>query len=177
MASSPLLFLLPPTKTSYRAGAIFKFEMCQSAPRHPVYVWFGICSRENPCDQRNELSGFIIPRKYLVEQLSNIAFTTALILRGFNLEFTMCGVRVLDRYEPKLNSLKSCISATKTQKNCERYLRKNKLITRYINFGKENEIMQTRRQLFRLESLDRIPSIAAQCFVVFLSFSKQLSPP
>jgi len=36
MASSPLPFPLPPTTTSYRAGAIFKFEMCQSAPRHPV---------------------------------------------------------------------------------------------------------------------------------------------
>jgi len=36
MASSPLLIPLPPTMTSYRAGAIFKFEMCQSAPRHPV---------------------------------------------------------------------------------------------------------------------------------------------
>ena len=24
-------------RTSYRAGAIFKFETCQSAPRHPVY--------------------------------------------------------------------------------------------------------------------------------------------
>jgi len=36
MASSPLPFLFPPTTTSYRAGAIFKFEMCQSAPRHPV---------------------------------------------------------------------------------------------------------------------------------------------
>ena len=27
---------LPPTTTSYRADAIFQFEMCQSAPRHPV---------------------------------------------------------------------------------------------------------------------------------------------
>ena len=36
MASSPLPFPFPPTTTSYRAGAIFKFEMCQSAPRHPV---------------------------------------------------------------------------------------------------------------------------------------------
>ena len=36
MASSPLLFPFPPTTTSYRAGAIFNFEMCQSAPRHPV---------------------------------------------------------------------------------------------------------------------------------------------
>jgi len=36
MASSPLPFLFPPTMTSYRAGAIFKFEMCQSASRHPV---------------------------------------------------------------------------------------------------------------------------------------------
>jgi len=36
MASSPLPFLFPPTKTSYRSSAIFKFEMCQSAPRHPV---------------------------------------------------------------------------------------------------------------------------------------------
>ena len=38
MASSPLPFPFPPTTTSYRAGAIFKFEMCQLAPRHPVYV-------------------------------------------------------------------------------------------------------------------------------------------
>jgi len=36
MASSPLPFPFPPTTTSYRAGAIFKFEMCQSAPHHPV---------------------------------------------------------------------------------------------------------------------------------------------
>ena len=36
MASSPLPFLFPPTTTSYRAGAIIKFEMCQLAPRHPV---------------------------------------------------------------------------------------------------------------------------------------------
>jgi len=36
MASSPLPFPFPPTTTSYRAGAIFKFEMCQLAPRHPV---------------------------------------------------------------------------------------------------------------------------------------------
>jgi len=36
MASSPLPFFFPSTTTSYRAGAIFKFEMCQSAPRHPV---------------------------------------------------------------------------------------------------------------------------------------------
>ena len=36
MASSPLPFLFTPTTTSYRAGAIFKFEMCQSVPRHPV---------------------------------------------------------------------------------------------------------------------------------------------
>ena len=38
MASSPLPFPFPPTTTSYRAGAIFKFEMCQSAPRHPVHT-------------------------------------------------------------------------------------------------------------------------------------------
>ena len=37
MASSPLPFPFLPTTTSYRAGAIFKFEMCQSAPRHPVH--------------------------------------------------------------------------------------------------------------------------------------------
>jgi len=37
MASSPLPFPFPPTTTSYRAGEIFKFETCQSAPRHPVY--------------------------------------------------------------------------------------------------------------------------------------------
>jgi len=43
MASSPLPFLFSPTTTSYRAGAIFKFEMCQSAPRHPVY------SQESTC--------------------------------------------------------------------------------------------------------------------------------
>ena len=36
MASSPLPFPFPPTTTSYRAGAIFKFEMCRSARRHPV---------------------------------------------------------------------------------------------------------------------------------------------
>ena len=39
MASSPLPFPFPPTTTSCRAGAIFKFEMCQSAPRHPVQ-WY-----------------------------------------------------------------------------------------------------------------------------------------
>jgi hypothetical protein len=37
MASSLLPFPFPPTTTSYRAGAIFKCEMCQSAPRHPVH--------------------------------------------------------------------------------------------------------------------------------------------
>ena len=42
MASSPLPFRFPPTTTSYRAGAIFKFEMCQSAPRHPVYIYIYI---------------------------------------------------------------------------------------------------------------------------------------
>jgi len=31
-------FLFPPTTISYRAGEIFKFEMCQSAPRHPVHL-------------------------------------------------------------------------------------------------------------------------------------------
>jgi len=36
MASSPLPFPFPPTTTSYRAGAVFKFEMCQSALRHSV---------------------------------------------------------------------------------------------------------------------------------------------
>ena len=39
MTSSPLLFPLLPTTTSYRAGAIFQFEMCQSAPRHPTLCW------------------------------------------------------------------------------------------------------------------------------------------
>lgn len=39
MVSSPLPFPFPPTTTNYRASAIFKFEMCQSAPRHPVH-WF-----------------------------------------------------------------------------------------------------------------------------------------
>ena len=38
MASSPLSFPFSPTTTSYRAGAIFKFEMCQSAPPHPVFI-------------------------------------------------------------------------------------------------------------------------------------------
>jgi len=95
-----------------------------------LYVWFGICSRENPCNQRNELSGFIMSRKYLVEQLSNIAFTTALILRGFNLEFTVCGVRVLDRYEPKLNSLNSCISVTKDAEKLRVVLNKPKFYSR-----------------------------------------------
>jgi len=42
MASS-LPFPFPPTSTSYRAGAIFKFEMCQSTPRHPVHCF------ESPC--------------------------------------------------------------------------------------------------------------------------------
>ena len=37
MASSPLPFPFPPTTTSYRAGAIFKFEKCQSALHHPVH--------------------------------------------------------------------------------------------------------------------------------------------
>ena len=37
MASSPLPFTFLPTTTSYRAGAIFKFEMCHSAPRHSVF--------------------------------------------------------------------------------------------------------------------------------------------
>jgi len=40
MASSSPPFPFPPTTTSYRAGAIFKFEMCQSAPRHPVHREF-----------------------------------------------------------------------------------------------------------------------------------------
>ena len=40
MAFSPLPFPFPPTTTSYRAGAIFKFEMCQCASRHPVYVCY-----------------------------------------------------------------------------------------------------------------------------------------
>ena len=35
MASYPLPLPFPPI-TSYQAGAILKFEMCQSAPRHPV---------------------------------------------------------------------------------------------------------------------------------------------
>ena len=39
MASSPVPFPFPPTTTSYRAGAMFKFEMCQSAPRHPVVLF------------------------------------------------------------------------------------------------------------------------------------------
>jgi len=43
MASSPLPFPFPPTATSYLAGAIFKFEMCQSARRHPVYVYVCVC--------------------------------------------------------------------------------------------------------------------------------------
>ena len=34
--SSPLPFPFPSTTTSYRAGVMFKFELCQSAPRHPV---------------------------------------------------------------------------------------------------------------------------------------------
>jgi hypothetical protein len=38
-ASCPLPFPFPPTATSYRACTIFKFEMCQSAPRHPVFSW------------------------------------------------------------------------------------------------------------------------------------------
>jgi len=42
MASSPLPFPFPPTKTSYCAGAIFKFEMCQSAPRHPVVCYLQV---------------------------------------------------------------------------------------------------------------------------------------
>ena len=42
MASSPLPFPFPPTTTSYRAGSTFKFEMCQSAPRHPVYIYIYI---------------------------------------------------------------------------------------------------------------------------------------
>jgi len=37
MASSPLPVPFPPTTASYCAGTIFKFEMCQSAPRHPVF--------------------------------------------------------------------------------------------------------------------------------------------
>jgi len=37
MASSHLPFPFRLTTTSYRAGAIFKFEMCQSAPRHLVF--------------------------------------------------------------------------------------------------------------------------------------------
>jgi hypothetical protein len=37
MVSSALPLPFTPTTTSCRAGAIFKFEMCQSAPRHPVY--------------------------------------------------------------------------------------------------------------------------------------------
>jgi len=37
MASSPLPFPFLPTTTSYRTGAIFKFEMSQSALRHPVH--------------------------------------------------------------------------------------------------------------------------------------------
>ena len=55
MASSPLPFPFPPTTTSYRAGAIFKFEMCQSAPRHPVLEkmsedknFTGVCSVQSP---------------------------------------------------------------------------------------------------------------------------------
>jgi hypothetical protein len=60
-----------------------------------------------------KVSGFIISGKYPVEDISIVAFTAALILRGFILEFTMCGVRVLDRYEPRLNSPNSCNSVTK----------------------------------------------------------------
>ena len=48
MASSPLPFLFPPTTTSYRAGAIFKFEMCQSAARHPVHKRHEVLSRRLP---------------------------------------------------------------------------------------------------------------------------------
>jgi hypothetical protein len=36
MASSPLPFPFSPTTTSYRADAILKFAMCQSAPCHPA---------------------------------------------------------------------------------------------------------------------------------------------
>ena len=38
MVSSPLPFPFPPATTSYCTGTIFKFEMCQSAPRHPVLL-------------------------------------------------------------------------------------------------------------------------------------------
>ena len=37
MVSSSLPFPFPPTMTSYRAGAIFKCEMCRSVSRHTVY--------------------------------------------------------------------------------------------------------------------------------------------
>jgi hypothetical protein len=43
MASSPLPFPFPPTTTSSRAGQIFKFEMCQSAPGHPVFLFAVLC--------------------------------------------------------------------------------------------------------------------------------------
>jgi len=36
MSSSPLPFPFSPTTTSYRADAILKFAMCQSAPCHPA---------------------------------------------------------------------------------------------------------------------------------------------
>ena len=40
MKCRPLLYRSPfrQPRTSYRADAIFKFEMCQSAPRHPVEI-------------------------------------------------------------------------------------------------------------------------------------------
>ena len=40
MASYSLPFSFPPTTTSYRADVIFKFEICQSAPCHPVLRFF-----------------------------------------------------------------------------------------------------------------------------------------
>jgi len=41
MASSPLLFPLPPTTTSYRNGAIFQFEM--SVGSAPPYIIHSEC--------------------------------------------------------------------------------------------------------------------------------------
>jgi len=52
MASSPLPFTFTPTMTSYRAGAIFKFEMGQSAPRHPVHSFTIIFYKKNTTPTR-----------------------------------------------------------------------------------------------------------------------------
>jgi len=68
MASSPLPLLFPPTTTSYRAGAIFKFEMCQLAPRHPVYVVYHQCydprrPRYSNCARRRPHQKYQAPYK------------------------------------------------------------------------------------------------------------------